>query len=374
MAVDIFKIIRKTISEKIVFTDIKISTNEPISIKTPIGWAFVSDIFKNNPEFHENPATADVEAFIDKLCSSTWREDIHKKGALDVAKTLGGVARLRASVFLTTFETFDDEGLGTVEEKINVIIRKLPVEIPEFYDLGLPSNILRQMREKRGLWIVAGETGNGKSTTIASFLDYVNQEESRHILTLEQPIEYLITPKKCIVTQREIGVTVPDFATGLHNALRQRPDYILIGEVRDDDTFNTMLQAAESGHMILATFHTRSAADAINKMLNLGKETSYKASTIANVLEGVIIQKLVPTKDGKDLVLAYEIMIPNQEMRKTIKEADTTKLDGLLEQSSTHTDSLNITLNQCLTNLVKEDIITERQAKAASNNVEKFSV
>lgn len=368
MAVEILKVIRKTIQEKIVFTDIKISDHEHISIKTPTGWKNISEIFKDE---NDTPNPEDVQTFIGRLCPPNWESILNEKGAIDVAKTIGGVARLRASVFKTTQEVTTDDDISDVRTIYSVIIRKLPVEIPDFFDLGLPSSLIKHMRARRGLWIFAGETGNGKSTSIASFLNYVNDEESKHILTLEEPIEYLITPKKCIVTQREVGTNVPDFAIGLHNALRQRPDYILIGEVRDDETFNTMLSAAESGHMILATFHTRSAGDAINKMLNLGKETTYKASTIANVLEGVIIQKLVPSVDGSKLVLAYEIMLPNEEMRKAIKQADIAKLNGLLDNASLSNDD-NITLNYCLSKLMKDGEISEKQALQASNDVEKF--
>ena len=351
------KILSDLISQKVVFTDLYIRANDPLRVRTPVGWATYGE---------EAVPAEDLVQFLNLLAGPNWMDRVKQSptGSLDVAKTIGGSARLRANIARSG--TLGEEA-GAVDE-ITVNIRKLSLTPLPFKELGLPERLLEQIVHRKGLWIVTGPTGNGKSTTLASILQHVGETQSKSIVTIEQPIEYILRPQKSIISQKEVGLHVPSFNAGLTAAMRQRPDVILIGEVRDQDTMETLLQAGESGHLVLASLHTKNAVDAITKVtgfLQGSGSTANKLNTLASILVGVVAQNLVPTADGKNLVLAYEILMNTMEVAQLIRREEFQKLPNALEAGR---KAGSVPLNDRLKELLMTKKIKDSTADAVSND------
>jgi twitching motility protein PilT len=324
----------------IVFTDVYARSHDALMIRTPAGWVSATDA----------PLTAqDVEVFIEPIAGEGWKTRLEDAGgALDVAKTLNGVVRLRCNLFTC--------GGNEDQKEYAVSIRKLPVVPPAVSAIGLPETLIRTISRSKGLWLITGPTGNGKSTTIASILEHINQHESKHILTIEQPVEYVMTPKKSIITQRDVGVHTSSFNSGLFAALRQRPDIIMIGEVRDRETLETMMQAAESGHLVFSTLHTKNVEDAIIKIGGYFPENKdQKMMSLSMTLAGVISQVLVPSIDKKSLVLAYEVFVNSPEGQSVIRKDEIQKLRNVIQSTKSIGSCL---MNDTLETLVKSKKIS----------------
>src|SRR3954452_17542754 len=232
----------------------------------------------------------------------------HESGDLDLAYTGEGLPRFRVNAFR-------QRGM------ISFALRVIPKDVPQFEQLGLPDGIRMLAEEHRGLVLVTGATGSGKTTTLAAIIDYINRSRQSHIVTIEDPIEILHPDRQSIVNQREIGLDTEDFGQALRRALRQDPDTILIGELRDAETPQTALQAAESGHLVFSTLHTVDAAETIGRMIEFfpeGKQAQVR-SIMAGVLRGVISQRLLPRVDG-GRAAAVEIMITNARIADLIRE------------------------------------------------------
>lgn len=245
--------------------------------------------------------------------------------------------------------------------KIGFSIRILPFEIPSLKDLKLPTMIHQFTNFDHGIVFVTGPTGSGKSTTIASLLDHINQRHKKHIVTLEDPIEYYFTPKESIFTQRQLGSDTMSFADGVKYALRQDPDIILLGEMRDRETFSNALKAAETGHLVFSTLHTTDAVQTINRIVNFFEphEREQIRRQLVEVLRGTIAQKLITTKDGKSVAPAVEVLSMSLSVRDYVLKNDMEKIYDLLRSGSIGKEMM--TMNSSLYNLIKADIITEEE-------------
>ncbi|RDV83225.1 type IV pilus twitching motility protein PilT [Ammonifex thiophilus] len=243
-----------------------------------------------------------------------------QEGEIDFSFGFPGVARVRANIF---------KQRGSVA----LALRILSSRIPTFQELGLPEVVAYLARRPAGLVLVTGPTGSGKSTTLAAMINLINREKRLHIITLEDPIEYLHRHEKSIVNQREVGQDTKSFARALRAALREDPDVIMVGEMRDLETIATAITAAETGHLVLATLHTVSAAETVDRIVDVfppGQQQQIRVQ-LANVIEGVISQLLLPRADGKGRVLALEIMVATPAIRNLIREGKTYQITSHLQ-------------------------------------------
>jgi twitching motility protein PilT len=247
---------------------------------------------------------------LERVCedSPSKLQSFHEAGDLDLAYTAPGLPRFRVNAFRQ-------------RGAISFAFRVIPARVPSFEDLGLPAGVRRLADEHRGLVLVTGATGSGKTTTLAAIVNHINQTRRQHIVTIEDPIEVLHEDFGCIVNQREIGLDTADFAQALRRALRQDPDVILIGELRDSETAQTALQAAESGHLVLSTMHTVDAAETVGRLIEFFPPVKQQQirSITAGVLRGVLSQRLLPAIDG-GRVVAAELMVNNARIAELIRE------------------------------------------------------
>jgi twitching motility protein PilT len=233
-----------------------------------------------------------------------------------------GVARFRVNCFFQ-------------RGSISAAFRRIPHQIPRLDELGLP-RVLEEMTHKpRGLVLVTGPTGSGKSTSLAAMLDIINQEREEHILTIEDPIEFLHAHKQCIVNQREIGADAEDFASALKAALREDPDVILVGEMRDLETMSTALTAAETGHLVFATLHTQSTAQTVDRIIDIfpAQQQAQVRMQLSIGLQGIVTQQLLPTVDGAGRVVACEVLVPTPAVRNLIREGKTHQIYSAIQTS-----------------------------------------
>lgn len=241
-----------------------------------------------------------------------------------------------------------------------LVLRRIVSKIPTFDELRLPSVLERLSLEKRGLILVTGMTGSGKSTTLASMIDYRNTHEQGHIVTIEDPIEYFHEHKRSVITQREVGVDTESYSTALKNVLRQRPDVILVGEIRDRTVMEQALMAADTGHLCLATLHTNNASQSIERIVNLFPE-DYHAQirlNLSNNLKGIVSQRLIPSQKG-GMALAIEIMLNQGLVRELIHKGEITKIKDVMEQNN----QLGMcSFDQSLMRLYKDGLIDEEMA------------
>jgi len=262
----------------------------------------------------------DTRFFVEQLLDEEKIMELERIGQADAIYTLSDIGRFRINAFKQ-------------RNSYGMVIRVIPIKIPKIEELGLPSIVKDIARISRGLILVTGPAGSGKSTTLASIIDLINEEKSCHIITLEDPIEYLHNHKKCIVNQREIGRDTDSFYNGLKAALRQDPDVIMVGEIRDIETMSTVLMAAETGHVILSTLHTFGAAKTINRIIDMFPPYQQQQARVqlSTVIEAVICQQLLPRKDGKGRAVAVEIMIATPAIRNLIREDKLHQIDTSIE-------------------------------------------
>jgi twitching motility protein PilT len=260
----------------------------------------------------------------DRLAREMMQDDQYvlytKKGELDFSYSVPGVARVRANVFKQRNSTA-------------LVMRLLRVAVPTFEELGLPNVLSYLSRRPYGLILVTGPTGCGKSTTLAAMIDLINKEKRLHIITLEDPIEYLHKHNRCIVNHREIGVDTQSFTTALRAALREDPDVILVGEMRDLETIAIAITAAETGHLVLATLHTSSASETIDRVIDVFPPAQQQQIRfqIANTIEGIISQQLIPRLDTAGRVAALEILVATPAIRNLIREGKTYQIPSQLQ-------------------------------------------
>ncbi len=295
---------------------------------------------------------ADTKRLVYALLSEEQRNEFEKNLELDCSFGIKGLARFRCNVF------YSKGGVAAV-------FRTIPSVIPDFEQLNLPSVLLSMTDVSNGLILVTGPTGSGKSTTLAALLDRLNQSEPGHIITLEDPIEFVHPHKKCIVNQREIGADSLSFANALKGLLRQDPDIVLVGELRDMETIEMALTVAETGHLVFGTLHTNSAVQTINRMINVfpSDQQEQIRTLLSFVLQGVVAQQLLPLNGG-GRAACQEILIPNPAIRNLIRED---KIHQVYSQMQIGQDQTGMmTMNQSLKNLVDKGKIDPETAMSYS--------
>lgn len=266
---------------------------------------------------------ADTHRLVYQMFSERQQVLFAERGELDFSYGVPSLGRFRVNAFKQ-------------RGSISAALRVIPTQVPDAKTLGLPEIILQLTKKHQGLILVTGPTGSGKSTTLACMIDTINRERDCHIITLEDPIEYLHRHNKSIINQREIGLDSHSFASALKASLRQDPDVILVGELRDLETISTALTAAETGHLVLATLHTNNAIGTVDRIVDVfpPHQQAQIRLQLASVLEAVIAQQLLPRADGKGRVAAFEILLATPAVRNLIREAKTYQIMSLIQTGS----------------------------------------
>lgn len=296
------------------------------------------------------------------VMSPGQRETFKKKNDIDLAYSVPGLGRFRCNIFIQR---------GT----IGLVFRVIPMRIPTIEELLLPEIIKKISLEPRGLILVTGTTGSGKSTTLAAMIDNINSNRTDHIMTIEDPIEYLHRDKRSIVNQREIGNDTESFGKALRAALRQDPDVILVGEMRDFETIQTALTAAETGHLVLSTLHTIDATETVNRIISVFPPYQHKQvrMQLASVLKSIISMRLVPREDGRGRVPAVEVLIATATIKDCILDPDKTKMiPDVIAQGTIHYGMQ--TFDQSIFNLFKSGLISYEEALRRATNPDDFAL
>src|SRR5918996_149091 len=285
----------------------------------------------------------DTQRMLYRILSTEQQKYFEIKRQIDISYSIPGLARFRVNVY------FQRESLGAA-------FRLIPAELKTLEDLGLPAVLRTFVDKPRGLVLVTGPTGSGKSTTLAAVIDEINRTRDDHIMTIEDPIEFLHRHKRCIVNQREIGPDATSFAEALRAALRQDPDVILVGEMRDLETIATALTAAETGHLVFGTLHTQSAPSTIDRIIDVfpAEQQEQVRIQIASSLQGVVTQALLPTLDGMGRVPALEILYPDDAVRNLIRQG---KVEQIYSVMQTNTSRGMQTMEQSLSDLIQRRVV-----------------
>jgi twitching motility protein PilT len=304
----------------------------------------------------------DLQKMAFAIMNDTQKARFDETRETDLAYGIAGLGRFRVNVF---------QQRGTV----GIVFRVIPFGVKSIEHLHLPKIIESISMEQRGLVLVTGTTGSGKSTTLAGMIDYINSNRTCHIMTIEDPIEFLIRDRRSIVNQREIGVDTQSFANALRAALRQDPDVILVGEMRDFETIETALTAAETGHLVMSTLHTLDATETVNRIISVFPPYQQKQVRLqlAAILKAVISQRLVPRADGKGRVPALEVLISTARVRECIADKDRTKElhDAIAKGFTTYGMQ---TFDQSLMHLVKQELVTYEEALKHVSNPDDFAL
>jgi twitching motility protein PilT len=297
------------------------------------------------PIDHPSLSPADTKALCYSVLTDAQKHRFEENNELDLSFAIKGVSRFRANIFMQR---------GAVAGAFRLI----PFEIRTFKDLGLPEIMNEIVKKSSGLVLVTGPTGCGKSTTLAAILDRINSEKSAHIITVEDPIEYLHHHKKCLVNQREVTTDTKSFRDALRYILRQDPDVVLIGEMRDLETIEAALTVSETGHLTLATLHTNSAAQTINRIIDVfppNQQEQIRAQ-LSMVLEGILAQQLIPKRSGQGRTLAFELLIPNPAIRNLIREDKVHQIYSMMQTGQSKFGMQ--TMNQSLFELYTKGLIS----------------
>ena len=302
---------------------------------------------------------SDTKSICYSILTEIQKSKFEEINELDFSFGVKGLARFRGNVFVQ-------------RGALAGVFRLIPYKFLSFDELGLPSVIKTISNKSNGLVLVTGPTGSGKSTTLASMIDRINSEREEHIVTIEDPIEYLHPHKKCVVNQREVGSDTHSFKNALKYILRQDPDIVLLGELRDLETIEAALTIAETGHLCFATLHTNGAVQTINRIVDVfpTNQQQQVRTQLSFVLEGVLSQTLLPRMDGKGRALALEIMVPNTAIRALIRDD---KVHQLYSQMQMGQDKYGMqTMNQCLFSLFHTKKITMNDALSRSSDIEEL--
>ena len=301
------------------------------------------------------PLTAsDTKQMSYSILTEAQKHRFEEENELDLSFGVKGLSRFRANIFIQ-------------RGAVSAAIRAIPFNLSTIEELGLPSIVKDLVKKPRGLILVTGPTGSGKSTSIASMIDRINNDRKEHIVTIEDPIEFVHNHKGCIVNQREIHADTKSFKNALKYILRQDPDVVLIGEMRDLETIEAALTISETGHLTFATLHTNSCAQTINRIVDVFppyQQPQIRAQ-LSFVLEGVLSQQLLPRKDGSGRVMAVEVMVPNPAIRNLIREDKIHQIYSLMQTGQNKFGMQ--TMNQSLSDLVIRGLITRDEAIGRSN-------
>jgi twitching motility protein PilT len=328
-------------------SDLHITTNTPPQVRVD-GHLRPLDGYK--------PLTsADTKQLAYSVLTDAQKHRFEENLELDFSFGVKGLSRFRANIF-------NQRGA------VGAVFRAIPYEIKPFEALGLPPVVKTMCDKPRGLILVTGPTGSGKSTTLAAMIDKINNDRHEHILTIEDPIEFLHNHKSCLVNQREVNADTRGFAEALRTALRQDPDVVLVGEMRDLETIESALRIAETGHLTFATLHTNSAASTINRIIDVfpSEQQSQIRAQLSLVLEGILCQALLPRADGHGRAMALEILVPNGAIRNLIRED---KVHQIYSMMQTGQDKYGMqTFNQALATLYHKRLISLDTAMQRSSN------
>jgi twitching motility protein PilT len=294
-----------------------------------------------------------------RILSTEQQKHLEVNRQIDLSHSIPGVARFRVNVYWQ-------------RESLAAAFRLIPTHLKTLEELGLPPSLHELAAQPRGLVLVTGPTGSGKSTTLASLIDEINRNRSDHIMTIEDPIEFLHQHKRCIVNQREIGPDATGFADALRAALRQDPDVILVGEMRDRETIGTALTAAETGHLVFATLHTQSAPQTIDRIIDVfpAEQQAQVRTQLAGTLQGIITQALLPTADGTGRVAALEILLLDDAVRNVIRQS---KIEQVYSYMQTGTKRGMQTMEQSLADLIIRNVVTYDEALSRSSRKEELA-
>jgi len=303
---------------------------------------------------HPPLSPTDTKTVCYSILTDAQKHKYEENNELDLSFGVKGLSRFRANIFMQR---------GAVAGAF----RTIPFEIRTFKELGLPEIIGELVKKPRGLILVTGPTGSGKSTTLAAMIDKINTERSEHIITVEDPIEYLHPHKKCLINQREVNADTASFKAALKYVLRQDPDVVLIGEMRDLETIEAALTVSETGHLTLATLHTNSAVQTINRVIDVFPPHQQEQIRVqlSFVLEGIFAQQLIPKKSGQGRALAVELMVPNPAIRNLIREDKTHQLYSMMQTGQAKFGMQ--TMNQSLFELYTKGLITYEDAIGRSS-------
>ncbi len=292
------------------------------------------------------------------ILTNDQRQRLETDWQIDLAYSIPGKARFRVNAFYQ-------------RASIGAAFRLIPTQIPELESLGVPTVLRTFTKKPRGLVLVTGPTGSGKSTTLAALLDVINKERHEHIMTIEDPIEFLHHHQSCIVNQRELGADAQSFGMGLKAALRQDPDVILVGEMRDLETISTALTAAETGHLVFATLHTQDTAQTVDRIVDVfPPDQQHQVRVQLSVsLQGIVTQQLLPTADGLSRVPACEVLVPTPAVRNLIREGKTHQIYSTLQTGGTHGMQ---TMDAAMAELVRNNKISRELAEQRSSTPEEL--
>jgi len=309
----------------------------------------------------ESPVLTDtgLRALFHDILTDKQKRALEIDLELDFAYAIRGVARFRTNLF------FQLRGEAAS-------FRAIPDQVRSLKELKAPQGIYALCQKKEGIVLVTGPTGSGKSTTLAAMIDAINTERHEHILTIEDPVEYVHQSKNCLVNQRELGENTHSFSAALRSALREDPDIILVGEMRDLETIDLALTAAETGHLVFATLHTMSAAETVNRIVDVfPPEQQHQIRTMfATTIEGVVAQRLLPTKDGNGRVAAHEILIATVAVRNMIREKKTHQLHSAIQTGSSYGMQ---TMDSALKGFLNEGLISKDEAFANATDTSHFT-
>jgi twitching motility protein PilT len=300
----------------------------------------------------------ELQKMIYGVLTQRQRETFENELELDLSYTVPGRSRFRVNVFRQ-------------RDALGAVMRVIPFEIKALEDLGVPLSVAAFARLPRGFVLVTGPTGSGKSTTLASLVDLVNRDRAGHIMTVEDPIEFLHPHKRCIVNQRERGTDTYSFASALKHALRQDPDVILVGEMRDLETIQVALTAAETGHLVLGTLHTQDAPQSVDRIIDVFPPSQQEQIRVmlAGTLQGVVCQQLLPTADGRGRVVACEVMVATSAIRNLIREGKTHQMYSAIQAGKQYG---MVTMDQSLADLVRAGRVSYEVALERANNAGEF--
>ena len=303
-------------------------------------------------------STDDTRQLLYRILSTEQQKQLELNRQIDLSYSIPGLARFRVNIY-------------SQRESLAGAFRLIPTTLKTLEELGVPKSLYQFCDRPRGLVLVTGPTGSGKSTTLAALIDEINRTRADHIITIEDPIEFLHKHKRCIVNQRELGPDAVSFAEALRGALRQDPDVILLGEMRDLETIATALTAAETGHLVFATLHTQDASSTVDRLIDVfpAAQQGQIRTQIAGTLQGVVTQTLVPTADGQGRVPAVEILLPDDAVRNLIRQS---KIEQVYSVMQTGTARGMQTLEQSLADLVLRGTIEQEVAVSRSSKPEQL--
>ncbi len=301
---------------------------------------------------------ADTREVVYSILSNAQRQKLETEWQLDFAYQIPGRARFRVNAY------FQRAALGAA-------FRLIPFEVAPLESLGLPPSVAEFADRARGLVLVTGPTGSGKSTTLASLIDIINSSREEHIMTIEDPIEFLHPHKKCIVNQRELGSDATSFGNALKAALRQDPDVILVGEMRDIETISTAVTAAETGHLVFATLHTQDTPQTIDRIIDVfpSAQQGQIRAQLSVALQGIMTQMLLPTADGSGRCVAAEVLVPTPAVRNLIRESKSHQIYSVLQTGGSHGMQ---TMDASLAQLVRAGKITRKLAESRAHSPEEL--